>query len=248
MCSRKEVKKRAWEGLKNYYWKAVLCCLIVFLMGVLSFIPYAVVMIAIGFCFCFSPIVPFLGLIVNGFYGNVLGAGQIKYFLQSIQEGESAPVSMAFSGFTSGYYANSGKIFTFRNLFQYLWSLLLLVPGIIKTYEYWMIPYLVADYPEKEQNEIFSLSKQMMTGNKWRTFLFELSFIGWELLAVITCGIGFLFFIPYYSAARTEWYLTLREECLGISRDSVQNSGDYYLENSSYTSGALTGDNDCNAR
>lgn len=220
-----EVKKRAWGGLKNYYGKAILSCLVCLLMGALSFIPYLLAVMVVAICVCLSPAAPFLGLIVSGFYGNILDAGLNNYFLRSIRKGESAPVSTVFSGFTSGHYGNSGKIFSFRNLFQFLWLLLLIVPGIVKAYEYRMIPYLVADYPEKSQDEIFSMSKKMMTGNKWRTFLFELSFIGWILLGILTLGLGLLFLFPYLEAAYAELYLAIREERLGIPRDAAQNGG-----------------------
>lgn len=220
-----EVKKRAWGGLKNYYWKAVALDFIVGFMSGLSVIPCALAIGIVFVCPCLSPISPFISMIVTGFYTNIIGVGGIKYFLHSIRNGESGPISMVFSGFSTGHYGNSAKILTFRNIFQFLWSLLFCIPGIIKSYEYWAIPYLIADYPEKTQDEIFSLSKQMTTGNKWRIFVFQLSLIGWSLLGMVTFGLAFFFISPYLDAAFTELYLAIREERLGIPRDAAQNGG-----------------------
>lgn len=226
-----EVKKRAWGGLKSYYWKAVALVLIVGFMSGLAVIPCLLAGTLLSMCFCFYPLLPFIEMIVDGLYTDIIGVGGIKYFLQSIRDGESAPISMAFSGFSTGHYKNSAKIMIFRNIFQFLWTLLFIIPGIIKLFEYWAIPYLVADYPEKGQDEIFAMSKQMTTGNKWRIFVFYLSFIGWMLLGLVTVGLGFIFISPYLNAASAELYLAIREEKLGISRDTAMNGGSGYNNN-----------------
>ena len=64
-------------------------------------------------------------------------------------------------------------------LYTFLWSLLLLIPGIVKAYEYRMVPYLLADYPELSTEEAFRISREMMNGEKMNTFILDLSFIGW---------------------------------------------------------------------
>ncbi|MCI8742937.1 MAG: DUF975 family protein [Lachnospiraceae bacterium] len=220
MWSRPEVKKRAWNGLKPYYWKAVLCGFLLGLLGTLSILPYALAAVLFAVCVCIAPLAPFASCIVNGIYSNILDVGERNFYLRSIQDGAPAPVSTIFSGFKSGYYGTSAKILIFRNIFQSLWSLLFVIPGIVKGYEYRMIPYLIAEYPEKGQDEIFGMSKQMMTGNKMKVFVFDLSFTGWVILAMIPAGLGIPFLLPYYSAACTELYLALKEECLGIPRSS----------------------------
>ncbi|MEZ4629000.1 MAG: DUF975 family protein, partial [Eubacteriales bacterium] len=90
-----------------------------------------------------------------------------------------------------------------------LWSLLLIVPGIVAAYRYAMAPYLLAEYPELTPSEAIERSKQMMAGNKGRLFCLHFSFIGWFLLAALTWGIGFLFLAPYVKAAETAFYLEL---------------------------------------
>ena len=91
-----------------------------------------------------------------------------------------------------------------------LWLLLLVVPGIIKAYEYSMIPYLLAENPSLSASEAFSLSKQMTTGQKMDLFVLDLSFLGWIILGAICCGIGLLFVQPYPEATKAEVYLILK--------------------------------------
>ncbi|MCI8957704.1 MAG: DUF975 family protein [Lachnospiraceae bacterium] len=227
MWSISEVKKQAWNGLKNYYWKAVLCGFLVGLLGILSILPYALAALLFAVCVCIAPLAPFASCIVDGIYSDILDIGKRNVYLRSIQDETSVPVSTIFSGFKSGFYKASAQTLIFRNVFLFLWSLLFFFPGIVKGYQYRMIPYLVAEYPEKGQDEVFDMSKEMMNGNKMKVFLFDLSFIGWILLALLPAGLGLPFFFPYYNAACTELYLTLKESCLGISRNS--NSGNSHI-------------------
>ena len=85
--------------------------------------------------------------------------------------------------------------------------LLFIIPGIVKSYEYMMIPYLLAEHPEMTRQEAFAESKQMMDGNKWDAFVLDLSFIGWTLLGVCTFGILLVFYVePYIYLTRAELY------------------------------------------
>jgi uncharacterized membrane protein len=91
----------------------------------------------------------------------------------------------------------------------FLWSLLLIVPGIVAAYRYAMAPYLLAENPDVTAPEAIEQSKQMMSGNKGRLFCLQFSFIGWYLLAAITSGIGWVFLAPYTKAADTAFYMEL---------------------------------------
>lgn len=91
-----------------------------------------------------------------------------------------------------------------------LFTCLLIVPGIVKAYEYRMVPYLLADHTEMSWRDALKKSKEMMQGNKMDTFILDLSFIGWGLLAVCTCGILAVFWVtPYMYATGAELYLVL---------------------------------------
>ena len=91
-----------------------------------------------------------------------------------------------------------------------LFTCLLIVPGIVKAYEYRMVPYLLADHTEMSWRDALKKSKEMMQGNKMDTFILDLSFIGWGLLAACTCGILAVFWVtPYMYATGAELYLVL---------------------------------------
>ena len=100
-------------------------------------------------------------------------------------------------GFDVSYKRNVGTLFMMV-LYTFLWSLLLVVPGIIKAYEYSMIPYLLADHPEMTRKEAFAASKAMMKGNKWKAFVLDLSFILWSMLGALTLGIVTVFYVEPY--------------------------------------------------
>ena len=94
-----------------------------------------------------------------------------------------------------------------------LWSLLLVVPGIIKSYEYRMVPYLLAEYPEMRRKDVFQKSKEMMYGQKWKAFLLDWSFFFWDYLSILTFGLAGIFFVyPYEHAVNAELYLKLKQE------------------------------------
>ena len=94
-------------------------------------------------------------------------------------------------------------------IFTMLWTLLFIIPGIIKAYSYSMSFYILADDPRIPANEARKRSMAMMKGNKWRLFCLDISFIGWYLLSILTLGILLLWITPYAQAARAEFYRSL---------------------------------------
>lgn len=100
-----------------------------------------------------------------------------------------------------------------KDLFIFLWTLLFIIPGIIKRYEYMMIPYLLAENPDMSRQDAFAESKRMMDGNKMDAFLLDLSFIGWFILGAITFNIvNILYTTPYMELAHAELYHTLKNQ------------------------------------
>ena len=138
-----------------------------------------------------------------------------RYFMDSAVMQQSAGIGRIFFAFGGGNYLNVVKTMFLKGLFEGLWSLLLVIPGIYKHYEYYMIPYLLADNPEMDRHEAFRLSKEMMDGNKFNTFVLELSFIGWYLLGILLCCIGGIFVNPYYEMTFVELYWVLRDQVMG---------------------------------
>ena len=100
-----------------------------------------------------------------------------------------------------------------NDLFLTLWTMLLIVPGIIKSYSYRMVPYILADEPDLSPTDTITRSRQMMDGHKWHAFCYDISFIGWFLLTIITCGIvGLFWYGPYKNSSDAALYLALRGE------------------------------------
>ncbi len=96
-----------------------------------------------------------------------------------------------------------------RNLYILLWSLLFIIPGIVKSFSYAMTPFIMAENPEMTANEAITASKQLMDGHKGELFWLGLTFFGWELLNILTLGIGSLFLNPYKNAAYAAFYKDL---------------------------------------
>ncbi|MCD8181300.1 MAG: DUF975 family protein [Firmicutes bacterium] len=101
-----------------------------------------------------------------------------------------------------------------KNLYTFLWSLLLIVPGIVKSYEYSMINYILAENPSLDRKRAFEISKALTDGNKFKIFLFSLSFIGWILLGCMAFGIGLIFVEPYMQASFIQLYLDLKTRAI----------------------------------
>ena len=137
----------------------------------------------------------------------VSGAAQLglcSYYNRLIK-GETPQVSELFSRF--GFFGKALLLNLYTALLTFLWSLLLVIPGIIATYRYSLAFYVLCDNPEMSVNECVNESKRLMDGHKGRLFCLHLSFIGWRLLSALTLGIGDLWLNPYVSAATSAFYL-----------------------------------------
>lgn len=100
-------------------------------------------------------------------------------------------------------------------LFVFLWTLLLIVPGIIKGLAYSMTVFILQDNPELSAYDAIKCSEKMMMGHKWELFVLYLSFIGWFILACLTLGIGLLWLTPYVEMSLCEFYEDLKAEQVG---------------------------------
>ena len=156
-------------------------------------------------------VVAILAVLFSFFVSNVMEVGGDRFF---IQNRDSAPtVGTIFDGFKSGNYLNIVKTMFLKDLYTFLWTLLLIIPGIVMSFEYLMVPYILAENPGMDGKEAFALSKQMMDGEKANAFMLGLSFIGWEIVAVITCGIAGVFYVnPYVNATYAELYAYNKEK------------------------------------
>ena len=136
--------------------------------------------------------------------------GLYKSFLIAVRTHDDISFDNAFDGFK-----NFGQTFLLglmQSIFVMLWSLLFLIPGIVKTYAYSMAYYIMVDHPEYTWKQCLDESQNMMRGYKWQLFCLDLSFIGWILVGALCFGIGTLWVTPYQYTAHTEFYNALKGE------------------------------------
>ena len=157
-----------------------------------AMIAFAVVM-AVASLFILA-----IALAVDAFIANPLELGCKRFFRRNLDE-PAAMSNIAFA-FDSNY-KNICKTMFLRDVYIVLWSLLFVIPGIIKSYEYKMIPYLLSENPEMTTEQAFAESKKLMTGNKWKAFVLDLSFILWDIASAATCGLLGLFWVAPYKAS-----------------------------------------------
>lgn len=169
-------------------------------------------------------VLAFLALFFHFFIGNLLEVGARSFYIENLYARPG--VGKILSAFRSGYYWNVVTVMFFRDLFVFLWCLLLVIPGIVKSYEYRMVPYLLAEYPDMPRQEAFDRSKEMMAGQKWNAFVLDLSFIPWLFLSSITFRIVGVFYVnPYIDATRAELYDVLAG---GMGRGGYRGQGGSY--------------------
>lgn len=150
-----------------------------------------------------SGILSLMGFIVGG-------AVQLGYarFLLKQHDGETLDWHDLFSQFHR--FGQGFSQAFLRNLYVTLWTLLFIIPGIVKSLSYSMTPYIMIEEPELSASEAIEKSMTMMDGHKWELFKLRLSFIGWNILAVgLTLNLGYLMLNPYQNAAETAFYRNL---------------------------------------
>lgn len=165
-------------------------------------IGVGIVIVGIVVVLCMFVLV--ISFVWSAFIYNPLEMGCNRFFFITLnQKAEVKEVAFAFDH----NYKNVIKILFFRTLYTTLWGLLFWIPGIIKSYEYRMIPYLLAENPNLTKEQAFAMSKQMMSGNKWSAFVLDLSFLGWDLLSICTLGIlGTFYVAPYENLTNAALY------------------------------------------
>lgn len=150
-----------------------------------------------------------LGLAISIFVVPVMEVGKNRFYMESRGLGASAGVGKLFWGFSNRYLNIVWTMFL-RDLFIGLGYILCVIPGVYLHYCYYMVPYILSENPEMKPMEAMSLSKEMMDGHKFNTWVLELSFLGWIFLGILACCIGTWFVQPYYDATFAELYAVLR--------------------------------------
>ena len=230
MWSRKELKDKAKAVLKEIYWSAFGISIVLALVGGNhsfggsgggshyrnsrdsvyfninnnDFINWGLISIVL--------IVLIVILALRIFIGYCLEVGARRYFVKSAQYRDN---KKCFSfAFDRQNYMKIIQTMLLTEVFIFLWTLLLIIPGIIKSYAYRMVPYILADNPNIGVREAITLSNEMTKGHKFDMFVLDLSFIGWYFLGSLALGVGVLFVMPYENATNAELYLVLRKDAL----------------------------------
>lgn len=151
------------------------------------------------------------GIVIMG----AMNIGLSSTFLAGSRSDTSVDIEYMFTeGFTKDF-VRAFLIGFLKAFFIVLWSLLFIIPGIIKKYSYALAEYVAADHPEYDWKQCIDESRRLMDGNKWRLFCLDFSFIGWVFVSIMfTCGIASLWIKPYQRMALTEFYRDLVENRL----------------------------------
>ena len=157
---------------------------------------YAFILIALS-------LIPVVGSFIQFFISGALVVGLCTYYL-NLTWGRERSTSMIFDGF--GNYGNILITHLVTSIFILLWTLLLIIPGIIAQYSYSQVFYILANDPTVKPMDAIAKSKEMMQGNKFKLFCLQCRFIGWSILCVFTLGIGYFWLIPYMVTAQTVFY------------------------------------------
>ncbi len=243
MWSRWEIKARAKAVLRASYWKAFLVSLILAItagdQGISTkfnevdadhifreseiWLPLPFETLLLGALALVS--ISLAAVLIAIFVLKPLEVGAQYYFLESTQM--RFRLENVARGFTGGGYGNVVITMLLRSIYNLLWYLLLFIPGIIKSYSYFMVPYLLAENPGIPPNRAIDMSRQMMDGHKWQMFVLDLSFLGWYLLGALAFGIGMLFVLPYHNTAHAQLYVALRTIALDRQIISLQELEGY---------------------
>lgn len=189
--NRAELKAAAKLQIKGNIGMLFLCSLIIFGIA-----------LACGF-------IPMVGSLASFLVTPSLSIGVCMIYL-GLTEGKKAEVGTLFQGFQA--FGKSIWLSVLVAVFTFLWSLLFVIPGIIKSYSYAMAYYVLADNPEMTAREALRESKEIMHGHKWELFVLQLSFILWHLLGVITLGLAYIYVVPYMSASTANFYQKIKRQ------------------------------------
>ena len=178
----------AWQSIQNYFEENPASLVIIIIVAVLGLTA---------------------AILLKIFLLNPLEVGCNRFFKKNIEE---TPAQFNAVGEGFGDYGHVFGTLFLRDVFIWLWSLLFVIPGIIKSYSYRMVPYILKDEPELSPKEVLKRSKAMMKGNKWHAFVLDLSFLGWYLLGILTIGVlNFFWTEPYKQSTNAALYLALRK-------------------------------------
>lgn len=165
--------------------------------------------------------IPFLGTLISLIISGPLALGSAFYFM-NISRDKEAKIDNIFSGFKN--FGTGLAAYILMAIFIFLWSLLLIIPGIIAGLSYSMTYFIINDNPTIGPLEAIDKSKEMMKGYKMKLFLLHLSFLGWAILCIFTLFIGFFWLAPYMQVSLVKFYEDIKgsEETQLLENDQIE--------------------------
>lgn len=167
---------------------------------------------------------PFIGYslsFVSLFVLLPLAAGYSNSMRVLLETGDNRLANNSFSlAFGNWLHVVWGMILS--TIYIFLWTLLLIIPGIIKSYSYALTPYILVEHPEMSANEAIEESMRLMDGHKFDLFYLQLSFIGWAILSILSLGLGFFWLIPYQMTAQAAFYRDIKNEAMPLQDNVIE--------------------------
>lgn len=167
---------------------------------------------------------PFIGYslsFISLFVLLPLAVGYSNSMRVLLETGDNRLTNNSFSlGFGNWLHVVWGMILS--TIYIFLWTLLLIIPGIIKSYSYALTPYILVEHPEMSANEAIEESMRLMDGHKFDLFYLQLSFIGWAILSILSLGLGFFWLIPYQMTAQAAFYRDIKNEALPLQDNVIE--------------------------
>ena len=180
---RKEAKRRALNTLRNRWGEAIVVSLL-----------YSIILAAL------SSVIGVGGLL----FGSILLIGYYTIQIEAMNN-KKFNVEKIVSGLNGNTLSTRIVLSVIKNLYIFLWSLLFIIPGIVKHYGYMLTEFIAMENPEMSASDCLRKSQELMDGHKKELFVLDLSFIGWHLLCILSCGIGYLFLNPYIIQTRIQY-------------------------------------------
>lgn len=204
-----EIKKQSLRALTGNWGEGVLVTFLVFIIIGIPGLAVEIYLSGGFFQWLLQDETPISADLINIFLAlalSPLSVASYWYFL-SLARLEGPQPSDIFKIFSDGNrYFKLILTALLQGILLFLWTLLLVIPGIIKAIAYSQSFYILKDHPEFTPLEAISESNKRMKGNKGKYFILSLSFIGWGILAILTLGIGFLWLNPYISTSMANFY------------------------------------------
>ncbi len=171
-------------------------------------------MVALAVWFIYTAIIGIISSTGIGSFATIIITGPLMFgitslFLNQTRTGENMNIADMFCGFTK-CFGDSLLIGLMTAIFTFLWSLLFVIPGIVKAYSYSMAYYIKVDHPEYDWRQCIQASMKLMDGHKAELFVLDLSFIGWYIVGALCLGIGTFWVSPYHLATKAQFYESIK--------------------------------------